>query len=51
MPSQISKVISTENGTEDRTEDVMIGNIIESGIKNRIEDKKGSRIRRKQIRK
>ena len=40
-------VISTENGPEDWTENIIIGNKIESGTKNKIEDKIGNRRCRK----
>ena len=40
MSNQISRVISTKNGTEDGTENKMIDNKIESGINNKIEGDK-----------
>ena len=47
MSNQILNVISTENGPEDWTENIIIGNKIESGKQNTSEDKIGNRIRRK----
>ena len=40
MSNQMSRVISTKNGTEDGTENKMIDNKIESGINNKIEGDK-----------
>ena len=42
MSNLILNVISTENGPEDWTENIIIGNKIERGIKNKIEDKIGN---------
>ena len=42
MSNQILNVISTENGPEDWTENIITGHKIESGIKNKIEDKIGN---------
>ena len=47
MSSQVSNVISPENGTEDGTVNIIIQNKIESGIRNRIGDKIENRIHRR----
>ena len=49
MSNLILNVLSTENGTEDWTENIIIGNKIENGMKNKIDDEIGNRIHTQEI--